>query len=68
MTTLKNKSSIQWHNLQKNPDDLPPDVGWVSNQDGLPCYYEWATERWLNCRDIEIKVTAWCDMPWISSD
>lgn len=39
------ENSIQWHDLEKDPNDLPSEAGgWVYNQNGLPCYFDWGTE------------------------
>lgn len=44
--------------------DLPSEEGgWVCNQDGLPCYFDWSTEQWLDCEGTQIRTTEWCHMP-----
>ena len=54
----------EWHDLRKNPNDLPSEEGgWVCNQNGLPCYYDWGTEQWLDCEGTQIRTTEWCHMP-----
>lgn len=58
------ENGIQWHDLRKNPNDLPSEAGgWVCNQDGLPCYFDWGTEQWLDCEGTQIRTTEWCNMP-----
>lgn len=52
----------QWHKVADG--DLPSEEGgWVCNQDGLPCYFDWSTEQWLDCEGTQIRTTEWCHMP-----
>lgn len=52
----------EWHFVKDG--DLPSEEGgWVCNQDGLPCYYDWSTEQWLDCEGTQIRTTEWCNMP-----
>ena len=52
----------EWHYVKDG--DLPSEEGgWVCNQDGLPCYYDWSTEQWLDCEGTQIRTTEWCNMP-----
>lgn len=52
----------KWHKVADG--DLPSEEGgWVCNQDGLPCYYDWSTEQWLDCEGTQIRTTEWCHMP-----
>ena len=52
----------KWHRVADR--DLPSEEGgWVCNQDGLPCYFDWSTEQWLDCEGTQIRTTEWCNMP-----
>ncbi len=52
----------KWHKVADG--DLPSEEGgWVCNQDGLPCYFDWGTEQWLDCEGTQIRTTEWCHMP-----
>jgi hypothetical protein len=57
----------EWHYVKDG--DLPSEEGgWVCNQDGLPCYYDWSTEQWLDCEGTQIRTTEWCNMPHKESE
>jgi hypothetical protein len=52
----------KWHKVADG--DLPKEeCGWVCNQDGLPCYFDWGTEQWLDCEGTQIRTTEWSNMP-----
>ncbi|MBR6081236.1 MAG: hypothetical protein IKP60_13925 [Treponema sp.] len=52
----------KWHKVADG--DLPSEEGgWVCNQNGLPCYFDWSTEQWLDCEGTQIRTTEWCHMP-----
>ena len=52
----------KWHKVADG--DLPSEEGgWVCNQNGLPCFFDWGTEQWLDCEGTQIKTTEWCHMP-----
>lgn len=52
----------KWHKVAAG--DLPSEEGgWVCNQNGLPCYFDWSTEQWLDCEGTQIRTTEWCHMP-----
>lgn len=52
----------KWHKVADG--DFPSEEGgWVCNQDGLPCYFDWSTEQWLDCEGTQIRTTEWCHMP-----
>lgn len=54
--------STKWHKVAHG--DLPSEEGgWVCNQNGLPCYYDWSTLQWLDCEGTQIRTTEWCHMP-----
>ena len=57
----------EWHKVADG--ELPSEEGgWVCNQDGLPCYYDWSTEQWLDCEGTQIRTTEWCNMPHKESE
>lgn len=52
----------EWHKVADG--DLPSEEGgWVCNQNGLPCYFDWSTEQWLDCEGTQVRTTEWCHMP-----
>ena len=52
----------KWHKVTDG--DLPSEEGgWVCNQNGLPCFFDWGTEQWLDCEGTQIRTTEWCHMP-----
>ena len=52
----------KWHKVADG--DLPSEEGgWVCNQNGLPCFFDWGTEQWLDCEGTQIRTTEWCHMP-----
>lgn len=52
----------KWHKVADG--DLPSEEGgWVCNQNGLPCFFDWGTEQWLDCEGTQIRTTEWCYMP-----
>ena len=52
----------KWHKVADG--DLPSEEGgWVCNQNGLPCFFDWGTEQWLDCEGTQIKTIEWCHMP-----
>ena len=60
LRTGYNKAN-EWHKVADG--DLPSEEGgWVCNQDGLPCYFDWGTEQWLDCEGTQIRTTEWCHM------
>ena len=57
-----NAGKTKWHYVKDG--DLPSEEGgWVCNQDGLPCFFDWGTEQWLDCEGTQIRTTEWCHMP-----
>ena len=57
----------EWHRVADR--DLPSEEGgWVCNQDGLLCYFDWSTEQWLDCEGTQIRTTEWCIMPHKESE
>ena len=55
------ENGVQWH---KVADNLPMNEGWVCNQYGIPCRYDWENEQWLDWEGTTLRVTEWCDMPY----
>lgn len=58
----------KWHDLRKNPDDLPPRLKRLSetviNQIGTPCHYNFEKSCWQNWSYIDIETPiAWCELP-----
>lgn len=52
----------EWYKVADG--DLPSEEGgWVCNQNGLPCFFDWGTEQWLDCEGTQIRTTEWCHMP-----
>lgn len=57
-----NAGKTKWHKVAHG--DLPSEEGgWVCNQNGLPCFFDWGTEQWLDCEGTQIRTTEWCHMP-----
>lgn len=56
---------IQWHNLRKNPDDVPTNNGIVLNQKGEYVRYFPNEKRWTwqNGDSHGLEMTAWCEKP-----
>lgn len=65
----------QWHNLMKNPNDLPPMIEderkisqkvWlhVKNWGSEPGYYDYRKNAWIiRCREVNLPVLGWCEIP-----
>ena len=52
----------KWHKVAHG--DLPSEEGgWVCNQNGLPCFFDWGTEQWRDCEGTHIRTTEWCHIP-----
>lgn len=67
LTELKLKAGRpKWHKVADG--DLPKNEGWVCNQDGLPCWYDWNTEQWFACGGVPIRTIAWCETPHIPTE
>lgn len=61
-----NAGRPKWHKVADG--DLPKNEGWVCNQDGLPCWYDWNTEQWFACGGVPIRTIAWCETPHIPTE
>ena len=67
--------SVQWHDLRKNPEDLPPmikderkisDTVWlhIHNWGTEEAYYDYRKCSWIvRCRIVDLDVIAWCEIP-----
>lgn len=54
------ENGVQWHDLRKNPDDLPTDYRSVwTNQGGA--YYDSNDKRWADGDSWVYNVIAWCE-------
>ena len=54
----------QWHDLRKNPNDLPNDDRIVSDQEGSNVRYVKFRNKWFYLdRTAEANVIAWCEIP-----
>lgn len=67
MRIEKLEKANEWHKIADG--ELPSEeCGWVCNQHGIPCYYDWSTEQWLDCEGTQIRTTEWCNMPHKESE
>ena len=58
------ENGIQWHDLRKNPNDLPEDTYDVLDQAGYKVHYNFFQNVWVNEKDkIDTQVIAWCEIP-----
>ena len=54
----------KWHDLRKNPNDLPDDTYDVLAQAGYKVHYNFFQNVWVNEKDeIDEHVIAWCEIP-----
>ena len=54
----------QWHDLRKDPNDLPEDTYDVLDQAGYKVHYNFFQNVWLNEKDeIDEHVIDWCEIP-----
>lgn len=54
----------QWHDLRKDPNDLPKDTYDVLDQAGYKVHYNFFQNVWVNEKDeIDEHVIAWCEIP-----
>ena len=69
------ENGIQWHDLRKDPNDLPQkvederqisDTVWIhiDNWGTEEGYYDYSLKSWIvRCRVVNIPVIAWCEIP-----
>ena len=58
------ENGIQWHNLRKDPNDLPKDCYDVLDEAGYKVFYHHKEGVWKNASGSKIvKVIAWCEIP-----
>ena len=60
------KAGRQWHDLRKDPNDLPKRNGnVVQNQDGDKVTYDYRLKmwRWTDSGTNGLKMVAWCELP-----
>ena len=69
------ENGIQWHDLRKDPNDLPQkvedgrqisDTVWlhIHNWGTEEAYYDYSLKSWIvRCRVVSIPVIAWCEIP-----
>ena len=63
---LKAARKEMWHDLRKNPNDLPEIYMGVLNQNGMNVVYDYTNKVWRNDNAIECicdDPIAWCEIP-----
>lgn len=63
---LKAARKEMWHDLRKNPDDLPEIYMGVLNQNGMNVVYDYTNKVWRNDNADEYicdDPIAWCEIP-----
>ena len=63
---LKAARQEMWHDLRKNPDDLPEIYMGVLNQNGMNVVYDYTNKVWRYDNAIEYicdDPIAWCEIP-----
>lgn len=57
--------AIEWHDLRKDPDDLPTDKHYKITSDGDIALYDYFWEKWYDLRSDELTYhpAAWCEIP-----
>lgn len=69
ITTISDCPKEKWHDLQKNPDDLPPLKGKnisinILTDDGIIAYYSYSCRMWYDFNnDCVSSPKAWCEIP-----
>lgn len=58
-------STVKWHDLRRDPNDLPSSDRWVLIQEGTRAYYDAASNSWRDdSNDILLfLIIAWCEIP-----
>lgn len=57
---------FEWHDLEKNPNDLPSDNRTVLDENGNKVYYDYDIKYWrYDDEDLHITTPpiAWCELP-----
>lgn len=59
------ENGIIWHDLLKNPDDLPTDKHFKITSDGDIALYDCFLGKWYDLRSDELTYhpAAWCEIP-----
>lgn len=57
------ENGIQWHDLRKDPNDLPKDSHTVQDEDGERFYYFRGQFYYESDRFYNQKPIAWCEIP-----
>lgn len=58
------ENEFVWHDLRKNPNDLPEDTYDVLDQAGNKVHYNFFQNVWVNKKDeIDNQVITWCEIP-----
>ena len=63
---LKAARKEMWHDLRKNPNDLPEIYMGVLNQNGMNVVYDYTNKVWRDDNAIEYicdDSIAWCEIP-----
>ena len=57
--------NVTWHDLRKNPDDLPTDKHFKITSDGDIALYDYFLGKWYDlCSDeLTYHPLAWCEIP-----
>jgi hypothetical protein len=58
-----NKRVLEWHDIDKNPDDVPDDKYEALNEDGNKVHYNPDMKEWYNERGEYTFVHKWCKLP-----
>ena len=64
------ENGIQWHDLKKDPNDLPKYNQWIltfCHRKYDDCEHYFATVFYSNCFEIH-DVIAWCEIPQFNSE
>jgi hypothetical protein len=59
------ENGVFWHDLRKNPEDLPSSYHPVLNEHGEHVFYSKDSESWNRCEGNmrPCHVVAWCEVP-----
>ena len=72
------ENCIEWHDLRKDPNDLPEKMGlgsrevYIEYKSGVTdfAYYRFDKKRWVRSENEELaeNVIAWCEIPRFNSE